>query len=191
MRRGMTFALMISLLLLSACGGVAKDALNERRESWCAAETLRFTAELSADLPQGEVFVCTLDGENTAEGLDMCITAPDIAAGIVAHQSAGETLLRYDGLEIAVGDLDNTQIAPVETVPLLLEALLRGHMTELYEENNEENTLLCAQMYVDEGLYALFRLDESLSPLQGELVSDGRVVATLRFERFTTETGSE
>ena len=138
MRRGMTFALMISLLLLSACGGVEKDALNARRESWDAAETLCFTVELSADMGQGEVFTCTLDCEKNPKGLDMCIAAPEVAAGVTAHQAAGETLLRYDGLEIAVGDLDGTQIAPVEVVPLLLEALLRGHLTELYEEKTEE-----------------------------------------------------
>ena len=189
MRRTVLFVLMISFLLLSACGGAEKDALNAQRENWCAAERLCFTVELSADMARDEVFTCTLDCEKNAEGLDMCIAAPDIIAGITVHQTAGETLLRYDGLEVAVGDLDGTQIAPAEAVPLLLEALLRGHLTELYEEKNEENTIICAQMYVDEGIYAIFRFDEHLTPLQGELVSGGHAVATMDFQSFTSEQG--
>lgn len=189
MRRALALALMISSLVLTACGAGAQgeEELKQQREAWNAAETLCFTADVSADLGES-VFACTLDCAYTPEELRMTILAPELAKGITARKSADDTVLSYDGLELSVGTLTGTRVTPADAVPLLLDALLQGHVTAIYEEKTDETSILCVQVYVDEETYALLRLDgESLSPLEGELVSGGRAAASCRFRDFTAE----
>ena len=191
MRRALALALMISSLVLSACGGAAQweDDLSKQRETWNAAETLRFTADVCADLGE-DVFECTLECVYTPEELSMTILAPELAKGITARKSAGDTVLSYDGLELVVGTLTNTRLSPADAVPQLLQALLQGHVTAIYEEKTDETSILCVQVYVDEESHALLRLDgASLSPLEGELVSGGCAVAVCTFQNFSAEQG--
>jgi len=190
MRRTVLFVLMISLLLLSACAGAEgwEERLQRERETWQRAQRLDFVAELRADLGES-VFCCTLEGSRSPGELNLCFLEPEMAKGIRLRQTAEDTQLLYEGLALSVGALAGSELSPAEALPLLLEALLRGHLTELYQEKNEENTIVCVQMYVDDGIYALFRFDESLKPLQGELVSGERTVATVYFQSFTSEQG--
>lgn len=191
MRRALKLALMISALMLSACGGETqgKQDFTRQREVWSAAETLSFTADVCADLDE-DVFECTLACVYTPEELSMTILAPELAKGITARKSAGDTVLSYDGLELCVGTLSNTRLSPADAVPQLLQALLTGHVTAVYEEKADETPILCVQVYVDEETHALLRLDgASLIPLEGELISGGRAVVTCTFQNFTAEQG--
>lgn len=191
MRRGVAFVLMISLLLLSACSGSRQqeDAFKNARQQWQTARQLDFVLELRADLG-GNVFSCTMEGCQRPEELKLCFLEPEMVKGICLRKGAEDTLLSYEGLEFSVGKLFGTELSPAQALPLLLEALLQGHVMSLSEEPWEEGSLLCAQIFIDDDLYAFFRLDgNDLSPREGELVCAGRSVAVCTFRSFTTEQG--
>lgn len=188
-KRLLASLLMIISLLFCGCGEAQRleAAFEKARENWQEAKSLSFTAEVTAEL-YDSVFSCTLlctysDGETVVE-----ILSPENIAGIKARLKDGEAQLEYDGLILAIGDPMRGESSPLGAMPLIISALLEGHVTLLWDETQGESRMAAAEIYVDENSSLRLWFDrENFTLLHGELVSGGRAVVKCKISDFTGE----
>ena len=181
--------LMMIALLLGGCGEAQRleNSFENAREGWLGAESLSFTAELSAEL-EDSVFSCTLQCSRRGDETLVEVLAPEMIAGIKARLRNGETQLEYDGLILAVGDPTQGEISPLAAMPLIMSSLLEGHVTMLWSEQEGERELTAAEIYVDEeSSLRLWFEKENFALTHGELVSEGKAVVKCRITDFTKE----
>lgn len=189
MKRVIAPVLLIIALFLSGCGESERmeASLEEARAGWAGAESISFTADVVADMGDS-VFECSLkctrsDGENLVE-----ILSPDSIAGISARLKDGEAQIEYDGLILAIGSSMESRVSPISAMPVLMEAMLKGNVTGIWAENDGEQKLAAAEVFVAEGEYAKLWFDtESFAPCHGELVIDGQAVVKCGIKSFTEE----
>lgn len=186
--RRMCLSVLMIILLLTGCGesGELEQKIDALRRTLDGAGKLSFTAEVTADLGESQ-FTCTLRCTAAAEETVLTVTEPEIIAGVTARLGGGETKLEYDGVELAVGATEGG-FTPVGAVPVLLEAVRSGHVTQCWREKAGEEELLAARTYIDESSYALlwFR-EESMEPVYGELVTGDRAVIQCAISEFTIQ----
>ena len=188
MRKGYFFALMMTLPLLTGCGGGKNEALEQALA--IRAQRLgqtQYTADilLTADYGQ-RVYDFALEAAGTEEGLTLTLTAPELIAGITAHLEPDAAHLEYDGVMVETGPLNEEGLTPISAVPALLECLRSGY--------------IAACGYTDEGLLRLDCGDPEGTPGTGTeyvLVLDPATGSLLRGEilqdgfRCITSTFSE
>lgn len=170
MKRVILPVLMITLLF-AACGGGAaiEEQVEARRDALGAAESFRFTAEVTADLGS-EVFESTLACSVTPEQIAMEVLSPELIAGVTATAAAGtgETALEYGRVQLAVGKQDAP--GPFSALPLLCEALRSGHVIRAWSEEG----LIAAEFYAgDEYGLTVWFTESDLTPVHAEFYSGG------------------
>lgn len=173
---------LMTALLLCACGGSggAERRFDEAREALAASERISFTAEVGADLGDSR-FEFTAECTRSDGETEVRITSPDIISGVTARMGELGSQLEYDGLILSVGDLTETGISPVSSVPIIIDALLGGFASEVWSEG--EYTV--ARIYVDDSADALIWLDADMIPVRGEIVSGSVAVAQCSITDFT------
>ena len=189
MRQVIVPVLMIISLLLGGCreNDKLQRELDGAREEWAAANSLSFTASVTAELSDS-VFECVLECTKSEETLVVEIKSPENIAGIRARLSEGKTELEYDGLILAVGDPMKGEISPLSAMPIIMQALTEGHAMRIWPERDGEQEMLCAEVYVSESDCAKLWFDrENCNFVHAELVSDGRAVVKCEIVSFTKE----
>lgn len=184
MRRAIVLVLMISLLLLPGCGAGEQweERLTEKRQTF--AGCLSFTADVTADLGDS-IFECTLACTYANGQAEVTVLSPELAAGICAKTGENGTTLEFDGVELVVGSLDASGLSPMSAMPLLMQAIMSGHVTKLYAEKNEDGETAAAEIYMDEEHSALVRFDaQSFDPVYAELIYEGRAVIKCAIQNF-------
>lgn len=103
MQRRSIAALMISLLLLSACGhGVGERSFQTFRDT-LTGSLVTVTAQVRADYGD-TVADYTLTCRELADGYDLTVIAPETAEGVGAHLRQGESTLTFDDILLPAGD---------------------------------------------------------------------------------------
>lgn len=189
MKRAILPVLMITALFLGGCGGTAalekgfEEACARRVEAGCVA----FTAEVTAELTDS-VFECTLACSRSGEETTVEVLAPENISGIKAHVKAGETEIEYEGVILAVADPEKGEISPLEAMPMLMDALTRGHARSIWKESDGERELAAAEVFLTDTEYALLWLEgENFTPVNMELVSGSRAVVKCKISSFSEE----
>ena len=181
MRRAIASALMIVLVLLPGCGEREKqlqESFDALRAAVTHAEDIRFQAELTADRgdwTESYGLSVTYDGAQTV----VEVLSPEEIAGISASALRGETELRYDGIILGAGPLDQEGITPMSAMPVLLDGLASAYVELLWREDD----MLAARLFVGEQSVLTVWMDpDSLAPLAAEIARDGRTVIACRIE---------
>ena len=188
MRRRILSALMISLCLLSGCGAGSEmtwEDFDAFRQTLETARSLHFTAEVTADEPEG-VFCCTLDCQEEDGNMTLEVLSPELCRGISARVEGEKGTLVYDGLQLYVGEMSG--VSPLMAVCLMTRAMRQSGVRNLYTESGEEETLLCVQLSVDEDSTALVTFrgdDEGLLPVCAELIRNGEAQVKCLIRDFT------
>ena len=189
MKRAILPVLMMISLFMCSCGDAAameKDFLKEREELG-AAEKISLTAEVTAEL-YDSVFECTLRCSLEAGEYTVEVLKPDIISGIRAKIAAGETELEYEGLILALPDPSLGSASPLEALPVLMEALIGGHLRSIWSESEEGQELAVAEVYVSDTEQAHIWMDtENFIPRNMELVSGGRAVVKYKITEFSED----
>lgn len=189
MRRAFLPVLMISLILMSGCSSAAEieERFDARRAELVAAEQISFAADVHADLGEN-VFDCTLDCVSGGGDTVLTVKEPELIAGITIRQSGKDTSMEYDGLQLYVGKTGG-DLAPIEAVPILTDALLNGFATDYYSEETEDGSgLVVVKIYIDESSYAMLWMDsQSMDPVHGQIVVGEQAVLDVEIKDFSAQ----
>ena len=105
MQRKAIAALMISLLLLSACGHGAGEQTFEAFRDTLTGKLVTVTAQVRVQ--RGDTVTdYTLTCQELPDGYDLTVTAPEQAAGVTAHLRDGASTLAFDDIILPAGDLN-------------------------------------------------------------------------------------
>ena len=105
MQRKAIAALMISLLLLSACGRGAGEQKFEAFRDTLTGQIVTTTAQVRVQ--RGDTVTdYTLTCQELPDGYDLTVTAPEQAAGVTAHLRDGASTLAFDDIILPAGDLN-------------------------------------------------------------------------------------
>lgn len=178
-------ALMIMLVLLTGCTGkrAEMDRAMTLRADLLGSEGCSFTAHLTADYGDAvHEFTLYCEGWNNGD-LGFRVEAPETIAGITGRFKGNEGALTFDEEALAFPLLADGQVTPVSGPWILLKTLLGGFLTACTQEE-EYLHLTIDDSYEDDALQMEIWLDESDTPVQGEIIYGGRRILTMKIENF-------
>lgn len=202
MRKTVLSALMMTLLLLSACQGgsgeagtgqelTAEEAARQIRTEYLAAGSCRGRAQVTADYGL-RVYEFELEFTWRQEGETvLTIAAPEEIAGLTARIAQGEARLEFDGASLGTGDLTGEGLTPMELIPALMDDTLQGYMAQCaFERLGEREALRVVfrdpEARAGTGAEHVQWFDrESHALLRCELSWDGELVLSGDFSEFT------
>lgn len=178
-------ALMMTLALLTACGGRQSGAeLEAFRTSLCAAAQTALTAEVTARETDA-VSVYTLECLSTPEGCALTVRSPELIAGVKAHMTEESSTLTYDGLLLGLPELTGDGLSPLTALPRILSALREGFVETVWRQSG----CLAVELLPDDALRVTVWFDDTGVPARAEIAaqSDGRVLISCEITKFSME----
>ena len=144
--RGYRFcALMMTFVLLSACGGSKKSNSDElalsMRTTYLSLTQLTACAAITADYGD-RVYQYEAQLSGNGEAGELRITAPESIAGLTVAWENGAGKLEYDGASLMTGPLSPDGISPADAMPLILNACCMGAMLDSCYEELDGTTML-------------------------------------------------
>lgn len=171
---------LLLCLLLSACGNPALTRYEAFAADFADKESLSFTAELCASYPDRTArFSLRYALEDGVQRIT--VLAPEEISGISARVELGKTALEYDGLILDTGDLDDYGLSPMSALPLLVDALRRGHADAFWTEDGKD----AVEILADDHTRAQVWFDPSGLPCFAELVCDGAVTVSCQIKNWS------
>lgn len=187
-------ALMIPLLLLTACGGKGGDEAEQLaldiRGKYLSMTGCTATVDMTADYGE-RVFACTVALDHTAGGeTTLTLVEPDILRGVTARVSDGQSLLEFDGVAVDTGPLSPEGLSPMDCLPFLIREIREGFISQWGSEMLEE--VDCVRLTTSDpeqepgrGTETTLWFDrESFALVQGEIAVDGVVVLRCELTEF-------
>ena len=180
--------LALSLCLLAGCGGRShseKTAFLKLRAAWLEKGSVTLRSEVRADYGE-RVYDFLLSYEGGSDGGTLRVEKPLELEGIEAVVGETGVSLRYDGFLLDTGAILGN-LSPLEAFPLLIRCWQSGFVTDCWRETWNGEACLTAQFDLTEVGAAEERLCVSRfrpsdgTPLEAELLADGRTVLTCRF----------
>lgn len=187
--------LMIFLAgLLTSCGAgkEPETLLQQVRGYYLELSACGGHGEVTADYGR-RVYTFGIDFTWAREGeTRLVLTSPENVAGAVAHISAGETALEFDGVMLETGALDGAGLSPIDVIPALLTYAREGFVSACALEGEEQKTLhvVCSdpERSPGEGVEAHLWFDgETFALLRGEVSADGVTVVQCQVTDFAAE----
>lgn len=196
-RRLWLFPLMISLLLLAACGGEGEKSGEERaiqlQSEFAAMTACSGRVRLEADYGE-RVFECVLDVTyDQVTGGVMTLVEPELVKGVSARVSPDGLSLSYQGFSLDTGDVTGDGLSPVEALPRLYRAVTRDYVAgATLSEELLSVTYRDAEQAPGAGLEAVVTFDlQTHAPLTGELFWDGSRVILAQMTDFQMMTADQ
>ena len=166
MQRKAIAALMISLLLLSACGHGAGEQTFEAFRDTLTGKLVTVTAQVRGQ--RGDT-----------------VTAPEQAAGVTAHLRDGASTLAFDDIILPAGDLNGAGLTPLTALPYVVQAIRSGYVDLTWTEDG----LQVVQLITDDHTVVRLYLDGTV-PQCAELSVDERSCLYCTVEQWNLEQGS-
>ena len=184
MQRKAIAALMISLLLLSACGHGAGERSFQTFRDTLTGSLVTVTAQVHADYGD-TVADYTLTCRELADGYDLTVIAPETAEGVGAHLRRGESTLTFDDILLPAGDLNAAGLTPLTALPYVVDAIRSGYVDLTWQEGG----LQVVQLITDDHTVVRLYLDGTV-PQCAELSVDERSCLYCTVEQWNLEQGS-
>ena len=166
MQRKAIAALMISLLLLSACGRGAGEQKFEAFRDTLTGQLVTTTAQVRVQ--RGDT-----------------VTAPEQAAGVTARLRDGASTLAFDDIILPAGDLNGAGLTPLTALPYVVEAIRSGYVDLTWTEDG----LQVVQLITDDHTAVRLYLDGTV-PQCAELSVDDTLCLRCTIENWNLEQGS-
>ena len=173
--------LVLCLALLTGCGsGREAERRQQLAEALSARRDLGFTADVRAEYPDKTVSY-RLSYEEDDRGCTVRVLEPEEIGGVSVHLGPDGAQLRLEELRLDTGPLDRYGLSPLSALPALTRALREGHLESAWTEGD----LTVWELVADDHLTVQVWLDEALTPLRAELLSDGRVSVFLELSDWS------
>ena len=184
MQRKAIAALMISLLLLSACGHGAGEQTFEAFRDTLTGKLVTVTAQVRVQ--RGDTVTdYTLTCQELPDGYDLTVTAPEQAAGVTAHLRDGASALAFDDIILPAGDLNGAGLTPLTALPYVVQAIRSGYVDLTWTEDG----LQVVQLITDDHTAVRLYLDGTV-PQCAELTVDDTLCLRCTMENWNLEQGS-
>ena len=178
--------ILLTFTLLSACssGGDGASAITEAMRNTLSAS---YRADITAHFPAREVSFI-LDYTYNRDGDDRAfVVAPDEIAGMCFTVTGERSTINFDGANLEMGRLNEDNLSPLATVPILTKHWTGGNITQQSDTKifNRDAYLIITQSTGESSkieVRSWFSKDDLL-PLYAEIFSDGERVIQCRFER--------
>lgn len=168
MRNLLLSALMIALLVLSACDGTKQQRLEDYRTRFTESDAVAMTAVVQANCGEtAERYTLQYSYDGTQ--WTVLVTEPAYASGLTARIGRDGSQLEYDGAILATGKLLENGISPIASLPLLAEILSTGSFDCLWTEGE----LLAGTYVYDDALSGTVWFDGAGLPVAAELTEHG------------------
>ena len=178
MQRKAIAALMISLLLLSACGHGAGEQTFEAFRDTLTGKLVTVTAQVRVQ--RGDTVTdSTLTCQELPDGYDLTVTAPEQAAGGTAQLRDGASALAFDDIILPAGDLNGAGLTPLTALPYVVQAVRSGYVDLTWTEDG----LQVVQLITDDHTAVRLYLDGTV-PQCEELLDDATLCLCCCFEEF-------
>ena len=180
---------MMTLFLLTSCGGNGQTEMTDLRIRYQEMEGCRMEAVVSCDQAGMEwesLLRCDYipGGESTVEVLE-----PESIAGVKAVFSDSDWRLEYDDVCLNAGSLSREELSPALCLPRLMSALRNGWLLEKNEEVWQE--IPCLRISLDQSgaqdgklLSTLWLCQSDGMPVRGEIAVDGEIILSAEFTDF-------
>lgn len=178
-------SLLLTLLLLTGCSNARAqiDRAMELRARLLAADGCSFTARITADYGDDlHTFGMECVGDSLGS-LNFTVTEPESIAGItgIISQEGGRLTFEDTALEFPL--LADDQLTPVCAPWIFLKTLRSGYLTSAGEEG-ELLRLTIDDTYEEDALHLDIWLDAENSPVQADILYDGRRILSLAITDF-------
>ncbi len=181
MRRTFLFALMISLILVAGCGGDSDEELVDIMQQELKSSTALTMKARVCTSEYEYTLECTGDGEV----FSVVVLEPEIIEGVTATVQSEGLVLSYDGVELAVGELNSDGLNPVSALPCVADVLTNGWQMQVWREEKLGVECITAQFRVsDETVLTAWIDPELYAPVYAELDNGGTVVVSCIFDTW-------
>lgn len=153
------------------------------RSKLLGCESCSFDAVVTADYGDAvHSFSMSCQGDNQGN-LTFTVTKPESISGITGIFTAGTGSLTFDDVALQFPLLADDQVTPVSGPWIFLKTLLGGYMTSCGEEGDYLR-LTIDDSYEDDALQLDIWLDSADTPLQADIIYDGRRILSMIIENF-------
>ncbi len=178
--------IFLTFTIISSCssGGSSADAVTEAMRNTVSAS---YRTNITAHFPAREV-IFILDYTYNREGNDRaCVVSPDEIAGMCFTVTGELSTINFDGANLEMGRLNEDNLSPLSTVPVLMKHWTGGNISEqsttkifdrdaylIISKSNGEASAVEVRSWFSK---------DDLLPLYAEIFSDGERVIQCKFER--------
>ena len=153
------------------------------RDHILSANECSFVAEITADYGdkiQSFTLSCTTDALGC---LSFCVVAPDSISGIAGTIDDIGGKLKFDQTMLSFPLLADGQLSPVSAPWILMHTLRSGYIASCGTDK-ELNRATIYDSYYEDALQLEVWFDGNLTPVQGEIIWDGRRILTVTVSNF-------
>ncbi len=188
------------LMITTSCGGDTQEQYYQQalkaRTQYLGLQQGTSLCHITADYGQRVYdfsLVLTLSRDQDQQLVStLTLTAPEEIAGISVTAQGGSSQLRWEGMILETGDLNQEGLSPVSAIPLFLETLCSGYlesvtMTEKLTQENPLLTLFCRDPDKIQGTgqeITLWLDSQTYALVGGEIFQDGVRVLSCEFQNF-------
>lgn len=156
--------LMLCFILLCGCADDGKAQFAEFVGIVSSAENISFTAKVSAQYSD-KTAQFTLGYAQTADGATVSVIEPELLSGIKANVAGRSLSLEFDGAILDIGTLDDAELSPMSSLPLIVQAMRDGHL----EISWVEDEMIAARIIPADDYVVTLWIDSSLTPVSAEI----------------------
>lgn len=181
------FFLLLTLTSCAPGGQTPEEAAEAIRAELSAAQTIQFTADISADYGD-RVYSFGVSAVWQGDEGVITLSKPDIIAGVTVKLAEGGSTLSWSGAEVYTGEILPDGLSPVDAVPALLNVWREGLVTEAVRETlGDQDCLSVLHMVTDQVNARTWFTEATGLPLRAELIFDGCTVITCDFYNVKAE----
>lgn len=174
---------LLILICLSGCAGSNEIERGMALRSMLLRSSGSFEANIHADYGE-KSHDFSVDCEFDELGsLSFTVTEPTSIAGIAGKMEKGTGKLTFDDNVLYFDLLTDEQLNPVSTPWIFLNTLRSGYLTAAGEEEDLLR-LSIDDSYEEDALHLDIWLDENNTPVNAEVVYDGRRILSMSVENF-------
>ncbi len=146
-----------------------------------------YRTDITAHFPAREVSFILDYTYNREENDRACVVSPDEIAGMCFTVAGERSTINFDGANLEMGRLNEDNLSPLSTVPVLMKHWTGGNISEqsdtkifdrdaylIISRNNGEASAVEVRSWFSK---------DDLLPLYAEIFSDGERVIQCKFER--------
>ena len=148
-----------------------------------SANECSFLAEITADYGekiQTFTLSCTVDAQGD---LAFCVVSPESISGIAGIIDDKGGKLKFDQTMLSFPLLADGQLSPVSAAWILMHTLRSGYIASCGTDENL-NRATIYDSYSEDALQLEVWFDGDLTPVQGEIIWDGRRILTVTVSNF-------